>query len=44
MVSQKFGSAQPTHGWPHPMGQLVPSFHRTTGQFCEVAGPLQPIL
>ena len=44
MVSQKFGSAQPMHGWPQPIGQLVCSFQPTFGQFCEVAGPLQPIL
>ena len=32
------------HGWPQPIGQLVPSFHRTLGQFCEATGPLHPIL
>jgi hypothetical protein len=30
-------------GWPQPIGQLVPPFQRTLGQFWKVTGPLQPM-
>jgi hypothetical protein len=44
MLSQKFTSVQPMHGWPAPMGQLVVPFHWKIGQGENVAGPLQPTL
>ena len=33
-------SEQPMHGWPQPIGQFVPPFQRTFGQFWNVDRPL----